>query len=276
MPVRDIVVHLDKTAASARRLDAAVAIAQRFGARLKGVFALSNPDGSNLASALRPRITESATAPAEALFRERTAAAGLAAIWVAAQREGGERNVVHALVRAVRTADFAVLGQFEAEAAAGTVPSDLIEHVVYIAGRPILVVPYAGAFTTIGRRVVVAWNNSREAARALADAMAFLSGADHVSVLVLAPQGRSNANETPLAPAVLDHLAQHGIQATTDRLSFDARGIDPAERLLSHLADVGADLLVMGATGQSLRHSPRQSLTPGVLAHMTVPVLLSS
>lgn len=276
MALCDIVVHLDNTAAAARRLDAAVALARRLGARLKGVFALSNPDGSNLASTLRPRIAEQAAGVAEALFRQRTAAAGLEANWTG-EREAGERNVVHAVVRAARTADLVILGQFEAEAADGTVPADLVEQTVAIAGRPVLVVPFAGSFPVIGRRVIVAWNNSREAARALADAMVLLATAQEVGVLVLAPQGRGGAGSAvSSAEAVLDHLAQHGINATADRLSFDARGIDPAERLLSHLADVGADLLVMGAAGQSLRRSPRQSLTPGMLAQMTVPVLLSS
>ena len=80
-----------------------------------------------------------------------------------------------------------------------------------------------------------------------------------------------------MAPdALVTHLSEHGVTATGDRLVFDPSSIEPAERLLSYLADSGADLLVMGAAGQQQgRLAAKRSLTRQVLVRMTVPILLS-
>jgi nucleotide-binding universal stress UspA family protein len=139
-------------------------------------------------------------------------------------------------------------------------------------GRPVLVVPFAGTFGAVGKRVIIAWNGSREAARALNDALPMLAGAEEVTVLALSPSRVAARSDAAGSAAIIRHLTAHGVEAAADRLVFKAREIDPAERLLSHLADYGADLLVMGAWP---RAGERNSLTTGVLARTTVPMLLS-
>jgi nucleotide-binding universal stress UspA family protein len=106
-----------------------------------------------------------------------------------------------------------------------------------------------------------------------------LAVADEATVLALAPGAaarRSGVVEPPAPDALVGHLTKHGVTANGDRLVFDPSSIEPAERLLSYLADTGADLLVMGAAGQQLgRSAAKRSLTRQVLIKMTVPVLLS-
>ena len=91
-------------------------------------------------------------------------------------------------------------------------------------------------------------------------------------MLALAPARRSRRDPELSPTGIVRHLAEHGIAAVPDRLVFRASEIDAAERLLSHLADFAADLLVMGGWPRSGEHN---SLTTGVLARTTVPILLS-
>ena len=173
--------------------------------------------------------------------------------------------------------DMVVLGQLDPGSADGSVPEALIEHTVLHSGRPILIVPYSGRFDAVGHRVVVAWNASREASRAVHDALPLLASAEEVTVLAMAPAGpRGNEAAPANTDALVRHLAEHRIRATADRLVFDTSAIQPIDRMLSYLADSSADLLVMGAAGQQLgRAAAKRSLTGQVLAQMTLPILLS-
>jgi nucleotide-binding universal stress UspA family protein len=278
MTLRHLLVHLDKSEAAALRADVAIALAKRFDARLTALYAVCDPDVPGLASRNRYVFVERAAGKAQAAFRLHASASGIDVDWQA-DIGASDLQVSRAVVLRSREADLVVLGQFDPETADGSVPEALVEHTVLHAGRPVLVVPYAGRFHAFGRRAVVAWNGSREAARAMHDALPLLAVADEVTALALAPKSdaRGSAVVEPPAPdGLVRHLAEHGIAATGDRLVFDPSSIEPAERLLSYLADSGADLLVMGAAGQQQgRSAAKRSLTRQVLVRMTVPILLS-
>jgi nucleotide-binding universal stress UspA family protein len=277
MTLRYLLVHLDKSEACAVRADVAIALAKRFGARLTALYAVCDPDVPSLASRDRYVFVERAAGKAEAAFRQHASATGVDAEWQA-DIGSNHMQVSRAVVLRSREADMVVLGQYDPETADGSVPEALVEHTVLHAGRPVLVVPYAGHFDAFGRRPVVAWNASREATRAVHDALPLLSLADEVIVLALALAVRRGAaaTEPPAPDSLVRHLTEHGVKATADRLVFDPSSIEPAERLLSYLADTGADLLVMGAAGQQLgRSGAKHSLTQRVLAKMTLPILLS-
>ena len=113
-------------------------------------------------------------------------------------------------------------------------------------GRPVLVVPYAGHFAGIGRRVLVAWNGGREANRALPDAVPILSSAEYVVLLAINPEPDEGPGAR-FAP-VTRHLRAHGIDARIETLRVE--NIGAMDMLLSRLTDEGIDLLVMGAYGQ--------------------------
>lgn len=159
-------------------------------------------------------------------------------------------------------------------------------HLVVAAGCPVLFVPQAALETACGTRILVAWSDTRESARALRDALPLLRRAAAVEVL----QFRSERVDDRAAPldAVNSYLGAHRVRAQfTVRalrdLPFAERMLVPnavdasvAELLLSHAADFNADLVVMGGYGH-----PRANefvlggVTRTVLTSMTVPVLMS-
>ncbi len=141
-------------------------------------------------------------------------------------------------------------------------------------GRPVLVVPYAGRFEACGRRVLVAWNASRAATRAVNDAMPLLAGAETVTVLCVDPDEDRRAHGDVPGADVAVHLARHGVKARVE--STASGGIGVGNAVLSRASDIGADLLVMGAYGHTrVRELLLGGATRTILESMTVPVLLS-
>ncbi len=152
----------------------------------------------------------------------------------------------------------------------GTYGEDLVDDLIMISGRPVLVIPYIGAAGTLGNTVLVGWNGSREAARAVSDAMPILERAETVEVLAIEPTELGDAPGADISA----HLATHGVKASANA----TRGldIDVGDVLLNRASDIGADLIVMGAYGHSrMRELVLGGATRHILAHMTVPVLLS-
>ena len=139
---------------------------------------------------------------------------------------------------------------------------------------PVLVVPYAGRYETVGRRVLIGWSATREAARAVSDAMPLLAAAEIVTVLTIdAREGTDAHGELPGADISL-HLARHGVKAEIERTV--SAGIPAGDVLLSRAADLGADLLVIGAYGHSrVRELLLGGVTRSILQSMTLPVLMS-
>lgn len=263
--LRDILVHLDSGPQAAVRLSVAVALAQRENARLVGLFARHG----------RPhRVGVVATWPGEE-YKEAArhsheafvaATKGLAqAEWRDANR-GGDGEIIDAVVSAARTTDLVILGQTAPDGA--QVPADLPEQVILNIGRPVLVIPYTGAPDSLGLRPVFAWNGSREAVRACTDSLPLLpDNADAVVLSVLA-QERDDDGE------IVAHLHRHGLKVRAE--TIQAGGIGLMDLLLNRVSDLGADLLIMGGYAQYMfPQRTRGSGTRYILAHMTVPVLLS-
>jgi nucleotide-binding universal stress UspA family protein len=148
------------------------------------------------------------------------------------------------------------------------------EEIVLSCGRPVLVVPYAGSFAGIGRRVLIAWNGSREAARALHDAMFLLAGAEAVSVVEIDPPAPGVAAPAASAAQVAAALSRRGIAARPESETSGDIGVE--DLLLSRASDLGADLLVMGAYGHSrIREFVLGGVSRSIFRHMTVPVLMA-
>jgi nucleotide-binding universal stress UspA family protein len=178
-----------------------------------------------------------------------------------------------ALVKLERAhgADLIIAGQTDRDGA--LVPSlDFPERLALESGRPVLVIPYAGRYPRIGRNVVVAWKAGRESARAVFDAIPLLKGADNVYILGVEERPDQ---KTSLAPdTIAASLARHGIKSAI-RMSV-ASNISVGDEILSRLADLDADLLVMGAYGHSrMRELAFGGATRHIARHMTVPTLFS-
>ncbi len=279
MAYRDLLVHVDDTRACAGRVEAAVNLAAGREAHLTGVYIVSEPSPASFAQGYLPgdlmtALQQEMRARAEAALARFAAVAGRNQIEFETRLDRAlYTEVANALATHARYADLVILGQIDPDdPLAG--PRYLPEEVVLGSGRPALVIPYIGAGASLGQRVVVAWDASREAARAVNDALPLLERAEAVSVVTINPrQAPFGHGEEPGADVAL-HLARHGIKVDVRRV--EARDLDVANALLSELASQSADLLVMGAYGHSrLREFVLGGTTRTILAEMTVPVLMS-
>jgi nucleotide-binding universal stress UspA family protein len=269
MSLKDIMVHLDQGARTAARLDIAVALARRHGARLTGVFGRRAEPHQVGVVATWPSADYTATAAAsKAAFAQATA--GLQAEWLDMNR-GGDAPLLGLITDQARYVDLVVMGQHD-ENQPALVPPDLPENVAVNCGRPVLVVPYLGSYASEFKRPLIAWNDSREAAHALNDALPLLSGCKEAVVLSVATHVERAESS---CQAVVRHLANHGIVAQPEVLVVEDIGI--MDMLLNRVADHGADLLVMGAHAQiGFPFVSRGVGTRHIMHSMTVPVLMSN
>lgn len=269
MSYKTILVHLDDRPRRAARLALAFTLAARFEAHLIALFALEATripsyalaEAGPLVQEIEARRRAEAARAAEAEFHQAERRADAKAEW-----RLSTADALAALRLSARYADLVVAGQPED-------PSDqaFAAELVLGAGRPVLFVPYAGRFADAGKRVLVAWNASREAARAVSDALPLLARANAVEIVAFTPGG--DHGEVPAADMAL-YLARHGVKATAARNV--APGMDIGARILTRAADADADLIVMGAYGHSrLRELALGGATRTLLEAMTIPVLMA-
>jgi nucleotide-binding universal stress UspA family protein len=270
MALKNLMVHLDAGERTAARLGMAVAIARSHQARLVGVFGQrAEAEQVGVVPHWPPASYAAAAAASEGAFRQATQ--GLAqAEWIDVNR-GRDVELLFRITELARFGDLMVLGQHEDRHDA-RVPAELPEEVVLGSGRPALLVPYVGRYPARFERPLIAWNNSREAAHALNDALPLIEGCKEAIVLSLDTRYKEAEQS---CGAVARQLACHGIKAATEVLMVEDVGI--MDMLLNRVTDQGADLLVMGAHGQiGFPFVSRGAGTRHILRNMTVPVLMSN
>lgn len=276
MQYQDILVHVDDGEAMPARVAMALELAQRFGAHLTGVYVdpglalptlIDVPISPSLVEALEEEHQQRRKR-AEEQFNKAVDGATTGTEWRLAEGE-----LASTLARHARYADLVVLGQEGADDQKMVV-GGLPDTVVLTCGRPALVMPYVGTSVPPGKNIIVAWNGSREAARAVNDALPLLIAADKVEVMCVNPAaGEEEDADLPGADVCL-HLARHGVKAEAQELV--ASDVEVGDLLLSRAADHGADLIVMGAYGHARwREVVLGGVTRQLLEEMTVPVLMS-
>ena len=174
---------------------------------------------------------------------------------------------------AARYSDLVVIGQTNLDEPSSTTLPDFPEFVVMNSGRPALIVPYVGNYDAMPKRVLIAWDASTSATRAVTAAIPLLRRAQHVDVVVFNPDSRGDAHgELPGADIAL-YLARHNINVNVVRQKTD---IDVGNALLSIATDLASDMIVMGGYGHSrFREILLGGVTRTVLESMTVPVLMA-
>jgi nucleotide-binding universal stress UspA family protein len=135
-------------------------------------------------------------------------------------------------------------------------------------------IPYAGTFETVGKRALIAWDGSREAVRAVNDALPLLAEAETVTVMSVGPRETELERQRLSLDRIVRHLQRHGIASKTEQT---VRGDIPiSDVLLSRAADLGADLIIAGVYHHSqLREALIGGVSRDLLDHMTVPILMS-
>lgn len=276
MSYKTILVHIDAGKRWPARVHAAIGIARQYDAHLVGLNALTSVElpgyvvaatGGASVLDIQKRFASEQAARAEAEFSKAISAAGLAAEWRSSELDAADAVTLHG-----RYADLLVIGQPWAKDHTG-IGRDFAERVIFEAGRPVLMVPYAGKFDAIGKRVLIGWNASREATRAITDAIPVLQQADMVQVIVINPI----AGEHGAVPGsdIALYLSRHGVKVEV--FTDHSKNIDVGNEMLSRAADFGADLIVMGAYGHSrFREMMLGGASRTIIKAMTVPVLLSN
>jgi nucleotide-binding universal stress UspA family protein len=284
MSFKDVLVVFTDAPGSSVRLNIAVEIARRDGAHLIGLYLI--PAITLLTAGLVYSGSESeldalqavenqartnafkAASEVERAFNDAAGRAGVASEWRCV-----EGDIAYTAILDARHADIAILGQDNPERPVPSAP-DLVEAVLLGAGRPVIVVPYAGRFHDIGANVLVAWNATREAARAVNDAMPILVKAANVTVFSVNPPDAASLGPAVPGADISLHLARHGVKAEAS--SIVNTEIDIGNTILSRAADFGSDLIVMGGYGHSRqREFILGGATRTLLQQMTVPVLMS-
>lgn len=143
------------------------------------------------------------------------------------------------------------------------------EAAVRETGRPVLMVPRKAVTPVPAKHVAIGWNNSKEAAQAIAAARPCLREADSVTVMVT----EKRFNQRPSADEVVTYLKCHGVEAKIEML--DVRNRSVGEALLAQSKDNGADLLVVGGYSRSrVREMVMGGVTAHVLEHAELPVMM--
>ena len=287
MAYKTILVLCDSSEAAASRIELARHLAERHGSHLIGLhirppFEMPVFRGAGFAGAAHYRAYEERTGAGLERSRQTferittdktTGRPGRTTEWLVARGVVGGFATMEALAQA-RRADLVVLGQPSPDPPADGIPADLPEAVALWSGRPTLVVPYAGRPALPLETIVVCWNASREAARAAADALPILRQARKVIVLTVDAHPASGADDRDPGVDAAAWLASHGVKATVQREV--APESDVGQKILSCAADIGADLIVLGAYGRSrMRELALGGVTRTIFRFMTVPVLMA-
>ena len=274
--IKDIVVNLSVDRPTDVAAGYAISVAEQFEAHLAAVaFAYEPVIPGTMYGGIPPEIIDAGRAEAEAI-----ANAALKKFDAEAERAGisAQSHMFDATLvggsemfgSIARRYDLAVVGQADPDRV--TQEELVIEAALFASGRPVIVVPYIQKQGLKLDRVLVAWDGSVTAARAIGDAMPFLEKAKQVEVVIVGNKP-PKSDEAPGAD-LGQHLARHGIKTTVKRIT--APDIDVQSAILSHAADSSADLIVMGGYGHSrLREFILGGVTRGLLESMTVPVLMS-
>jgi nucleotide-binding universal stress UspA family protein len=274
--IKDIVVNLSVGEKASPAGDYAVSVAAAFDAHLAGIAFLYDPivpvSGAGYIPAevieTQERDNEAATKAALERFTAASARAGVIAepLTLSASFAGvGEQ-----FGRIARRFDLSIVGQAEPETSG--VEEIIAESALFESGRPVIIVPYIQKGPLKLDRVMVCWDGSRTATRAIADAMPLLHRCGRVEVVIVANE-RGKKDEIEGADMGA-HLARHGLNVEVNRTALG--DIDVADVILSHAADAGSDFIVMGGYGHSrLREFVLGGVTRSIMRSMTAPVLMS-
>lgn len=258
MALPDLLVLLDRTPASADRIDLSVGYARKHGALVKGVaYPAGGGAGDEMEAARR--------------FAERMKGSDVPSCWIDIDHSRGRGFA--SLVQEAHHSRLVVAGQAPERGGSAEL-SELPERLVLNTGRPVLTVPYAGKFERFGERVMIAWNDGRESTRAIHDAFPILRAAQKVHLVKVITESDALRGAEKRLAGILQYLERAGVRCRGELvLSID---FPAGDKILNRAAEEGSDLLVMGAYGRAGNGKPVLGhVAKHILRHMTLPVMMS-
>jgi nucleotide-binding universal stress UspA family protein len=261
-----------------RVLDCALPLAERNGGHVVGVHAEPMPvayattvgfaDTTFIETQVQAN-RQRATA-LEQRFASRIGSTGLAKDWRSMENYSGDSALC--ALNCARSVDLIVAAQIDPQDDAAS--SAELDTLLYNAGRPMLFVPHDGPVLTSFAKITVAWNGTREAARAAFDALPFILAADSTEILLVDPPDPSEAHHESDGSDLAAALDRHGANVTV--AEEKSRGLPIGSVIENHVVEAGADLLVMGAYSHSrLREWLFGGVTRSVLKSMPVATFMS-
>lgn len=252
MGYRTLLAILDTPKTTRQVTDFAVALANQFQAHVVGAHAeavamvplvapMEIPDPATV-QALQD-MAHRETEEVETLFREAARREGLSHEWRSFVTSSGFNSA--ALIDSARSSDLVIAAQGESGILSET--RSELESFLFESGRPVLLIPHILTTPQPIRRVLIAWNGSREAARATFDALPFLKAADEVEIFTVDAAENAVQSAEMAGVEIAAALARHGIKVTVN--SQQKTGLAPAMAIENRLSDGSIDLLVMGAYG---------------------------
>ncbi|MDF2233537.1 universal stress protein [Albimonas sp. CAU 1670] len=279
MSIKTITVFVDGGPASDARLSAACDMAGKYGAHLvavafarqfdMGVYAMPGAEMAMDLSAIDTARAEAKELAKKAEAKMQAAGVSADARWASSIAAGLEETAA----RAARHSDISIVGPAGGEGPAGEAAEAAFEGALFGSGRPVLMLP-EGWSKPVGTNVMLAWDGSHVAARALQDAMPLIKAAGSVTIAIVDPEpGVDGTGEEPGAD-IATVIARHGVKVEVKTIA--RAGASTAERLMATAGELGADLMVMGGYGHSrLREAIFSGVSRSVLEAPNVPVLVS-
>jgi len=274
MALRNILVHVSDDSRNDDRIAAACDLAGRNDAVVTGLYVRPFPvviPAAPIGGAIPiieglSQAYQRACEDGRKRFDAIVASSGVQSDWHEDDGDAAECIAAH-----THYADLAVVGQWSPDETPEQQPRDLAALVAMTAGRPALMLPYAGEPTLAFERVMLCWDGSREAVRAAHDMLTLLPKGARVDIACIDPD---EADDRDPGADIARHLASHGLKADAHRMS--SGDISVADALLSASSDLGSDLIVMGAYGHArMREIAFGGTTRSMLANAPLPLLLS-
>ena len=273
MTYKTILVHVDQSRHTAARIKAAAALAiaqeaHLVGAAATGISRYIYQDGVALAGSVIDSLRQQAGQALDQ-FDEIARRLGVNSY----ERRLIDDDPASTLALQARYSDLVVVSQEDFSERSVGDAGDVPEYVMLNSARPVLMMPYAGKFETIGRHVLIAWDGSMEATRAITSAIPLLKLARSVTVALFNASSRGDVHGAQPGADIGLYLARHGIRI---EVAQETTELDIGNALLSLAADKGSDLIVMGGYGHTrFREVLLGGVTMTILQTMTVPVLMS-
>lgn len=260
MVLKNILVHLDDTSQSTLRYELALQLAKRQQACLTAFYSTASAYFARGGEQLQWQAARDECA-------EKAAQEGVVFAWAEADEKEAIEPLTTRIIYQSTYADLCIIGQPGKQPPP---PRDLPERLILSSGHPVITIPFAGNFTSLGSRVMIAWRAGRASARAVADSTPFLQQADEVILISFCTNAEEHKINERSQEKINHHLARHGINAKLEnRLIAD---ISIGDALLNRAAEEGIDLLVCGG----MVASQLGPLAYHLLQQMTIPVMMSS
>lgn len=276
MRFKTIVAILQNEEDAQRVLECAIPLADKFQSHLIGIHAEALPVPYTSATGfpdteflqVSADMNKERAEKLRAVFLGHIEDSGLSFEWRSLESFSGDSALTG--ISTVRTADLIIAAQRET----GGDPSAHVDTLVYDAGRPVLVVPHAGPLVTSFKHVLLAWNGSKEAARAAFDALPFIVEAEKTDVVVIDPPDTLDEAPEAAGAEIAAALSRHGATVSVSVLQSGGHSVDDV--IQTRVAETGADLLVLGAYSHSwLRQLLFGGVTRTVLRTVPVAAFLS-